>query len=200
MVLYKQKRNQAAKGNRFLISVTVLGSAGPIRFVVNEEELVVAVIDTALKSYAREGRLPILGSDLNDFLLYCPNAGSDAISPWETIGSLGARNFMLCKKPQHLKVAGGVMGNLMQQLSRRGVGAGRHGLTSHSNIKVPFSLMDFPVEDMISSRQFIEVFSNFIQVLPSYSIWSSYWLVWLFHLPRHFPLGPFALIRGLREL
>ncbi|KAF9674005.1 hypothetical protein SADUNF_Sadunf10G0082800 [Salix dunnii] len=107
MVLYKQKKNQAAKGNRFLISVTVLGSAGPIRFVVNEEELVVAVIDTALKSYAREGRLPILGSDLNDFLLYCPNAGSDAISPWETIGSLGSRNFMLCKKPQHLKVAEG---------------------------------------------------------------------------------------------
>jgi len=28
-----------------------------------------------------------------------------AISPWETIGSLGARKFMLCKKPQHLKVA-----------------------------------------------------------------------------------------------
>jgi hypothetical protein len=77
MLLYKQKKNQVAKGKRFLISVTVLGSAGPIRFVVNEEELVAAVIDTALKSYAREGRLPILGSDLNDFLLYCRNAASD---------------------------------------------------------------------------------------------------------------------------
>ncbi|KAJ6318403.1 hypothetical protein OIU76_013864 [Salix suchowensis] len=105
MLLYKQKKNQVAKGKRFLISVTVLGSAGPIRFVVNEEELVAAVIDTALKSYAREGRLPILGSDLNDFLLYCRNAASDAISPCETIGSLEARNFMLCKKPQHLKEA-----------------------------------------------------------------------------------------------
>jgi hypothetical protein len=77
MLLYKQKKNQVAKGKRFLLSVTVLGSAGPIRFVVNEEELVAAVIDTALKSYAREGRLPILGSDLNDFLLYCRNAASD---------------------------------------------------------------------------------------------------------------------------
>ncbi|KAL3582252.1 hypothetical protein D5086_016584 [Populus alba] len=77
MLLYKQKKNQVAKGKRFLISVTVLGSAGPIRFVVNEEELVAAVIDTALKSYAREGRLPILGSDLNDFLLYCRHAASD---------------------------------------------------------------------------------------------------------------------------
>lgn len=78
MLLYKQKKNQsAAKGNRLLISVTVLGSAGPIRFVVNEEELVAAVIDTALKCYAREGRLPLLSSDLNDFLLYCPNAGTE---------------------------------------------------------------------------------------------------------------------------
>ncbi|KAF4360851.1 hypothetical protein F8388_015174 [Cannabis sativa] len=99
MLHYKQKKTQASKGNRLLISVTVLGSAGPLRFVVNEEELVNAVIDTALKSYAREGRLPILGSDLNDFLLYCPNAGSDALSPLDTIGSQGTRNFMLCKKP-----------------------------------------------------------------------------------------------------
>jgi hypothetical protein len=77
MLLYKPKKNQSvAKGNRLLISVTVMGSAGPIRFVVNEEELVAAVIDTALKSYAREGRLPVLGSDLNDFFLYCPTAGS----------------------------------------------------------------------------------------------------------------------------
>lgn len=77
MLLYKQKKTQTAKGNRFLISITVLGSAGPIRFVVNEEALVAAVIDTALKSYAREGRLPVLGSDLDEFMLYCPTAGPD---------------------------------------------------------------------------------------------------------------------------
>ena len=50
MLLYKQKKNQNANGRRFLISINVLGSAGPIRFVVNEEELVAAVIDTTLKS------------------------------------------------------------------------------------------------------------------------------------------------------
>lgn len=77
MLLSKQKKNQVGKGNRFLISITVLGSAGPIRFVVNEEELVAAVIDTALKSYAREGRLPVLGSDLSNFVLYCPLAGME---------------------------------------------------------------------------------------------------------------------------
>ncbi|CAG7904304.1 unnamed protein product, partial [Brassica rapa] len=55
MLLYnKQKKN--AKGNRILISVTVLGSAGPIRFVAYEDDLVASVIDTALKCYAREGR------------------------------------------------------------------------------------------------------------------------------------------------
>ncbi|EXB62017.1 hypothetical protein L484_002689 [Morus notabilis] len=104
MLLYKQKKSQNAKGNRILISVTVLGSAGPIRFVVNEKELVATVIDTALKCYAREGRLPLLSSDLNDFLLYCPNSSIEALSPLDTIGSQGTRNFMLCKKPQPLKI------------------------------------------------------------------------------------------------
>ena len=99
MLTSKQKKNQKANVKRLLISINVLGSAGPIRFVVNEEQLVAAVIDTALKSYAREGRLPILGTDIRTFALYCPNVGSDALSPWDTIGSQGARNFMLCKQP-----------------------------------------------------------------------------------------------------
>lgn len=86
--LQKQRKNssdgQSVKGvksttNRFLITVNVLGSAGPLRFVVNENDLVAAVIDTALKSYAREGRLPVLGSDVNDFVLYCSDAGFDGM-------------------------------------------------------------------------------------------------------------------------
>lgn len=100
MMIPKQRKTSSPKGgNRLLISINVLGSAGPLRFLVNEEEVVITVIETALRSYAREGRLPILGSDLNDFLLYCANAGTDALSPWETIGSRGGRNFVLCKKP-----------------------------------------------------------------------------------------------------
>ncbi|XP_013589834.1 PREDICTED: uncharacterized protein At4g22758-like [Brassica oleracea var. oleracea] len=103
MLLYnKQKKN--AKGNRILISVTVLGSAGPIRFVAYEDDLVASVIDTALKCYAREGRLPLLGSDFNDFLLYCPMVGPEVLSAWNAIGSLGARSFTLCKKPEEKKV------------------------------------------------------------------------------------------------
>lgn len=70
---------KGVKGNRFLITVNVLGSAGPIRFVVNEDDLVSGVIDTSLKTYAREGRLPVLGSDVNDFILHCADVGFDGI-------------------------------------------------------------------------------------------------------------------------
>lgn len=64
---------------RFLININVLGSAGPIRFVVNEGDLIAHVIDTALKTYARQARLPRLGSDLNQFHLYCANYGAGGI-------------------------------------------------------------------------------------------------------------------------
>lgn len=93
--------------NRFLISVSVLGSAGPIRFVVRDGEPVSSVIDTALRSYAREGRRPVLGSDLNDFLLYCANAGSDILGLDQTVGSAGSRNFVLCKKQNLAEYYGG---------------------------------------------------------------------------------------------
>ncbi|CAA6675501.1 unnamed protein product [Spirodela intermedia] len=73
--------------------------AGPIRFVTSEGELVATVICTALRSYAREGRLPVLGSDHNEFLLFCAHSNyMDALNPNEPIGANGGRNFVLCKK------------------------------------------------------------------------------------------------------
>lgn len=71
--------NNNVKKSRFLITVNVLGSAGPIRFLVTGNDLVASVIDTALKTFAREGRLPVLGFDVDKFLLYCANEGSDGI-------------------------------------------------------------------------------------------------------------------------
>ncbi|KVH96220.1 uncharacterized protein At4g22758-like [Cynara cardunculus var. scolymus] len=99
-MLFKQKKDQGRRGGgkRILITITVVGSAGPLRFVVDETEVVAAVIETALKSYAREGRLPVLGTKFSDFFLYSPIAGAEALNPWEMIGSFGVRNFMLCKK------------------------------------------------------------------------------------------------------
>lgn len=73
--------HQKPRNNRFLVNINIMGSAGPIRFVVNEKELVSGVIDTALKSYSREGRLPVLGFDATNFLLYCANAGFDGMLP-----------------------------------------------------------------------------------------------------------------------
>ncbi|KAI4307644.1 hypothetical protein L6164_030810 [Bauhinia variegata] len=96
----KSNYDQKLRINRFLITVNIQGSAGPIRFVVNEKDHVSGVIDTALKSYAREARLPVPGSDASNFLLYCAN-GFEALNPLEAIGSCGARTFVLFKKQGH---------------------------------------------------------------------------------------------------
>ncbi|PON38269.1 hypothetical protein PanWU01x14_313700 [Parasponia andersonii] len=115
----KNRSSGAAQKKRVLITVNVLGSAGPMRFVVNEDDLVASVMDSALKSYAREGRLPILGTDSNDFLLYFANAGSDPLSPLSKIGSHGARNFMLCKKQRQLQLTDRKPSDLIAQ---KGIG------------------------------------------------------------------------------
>ncbi|KAF9664045.1 hypothetical protein SADUNF_Sadunf17G0115200 [Salix dunnii] len=83
MVLQKQKKNNKkgdGKKNRFLISINFLGSAGPVKVVVNGDDRVSVVIDIALKIYAREDRLPVLGLDDRNFLLYSVNAASDGVS------------------------------------------------------------------------------------------------------------------------
>ncbi|XP_030952863.1 uncharacterized protein LOC115975947 [Quercus lobata] len=106
-VLLKHKKNKEAqtnvKNNRFLITVNVVGSVGPISFVVNEDDLVAGVIDTTLKSYARLGRLPVLGSDVNNFFLY-PAAKFETLNPWERIGTHGERNFGLYKKKSESQI------------------------------------------------------------------------------------------------
>lgn len=76
---------------RFLIKVTVVGSAGPIRFVVKEGERVSDVIAIVLRSYAREGRRPILGSDHRDFLLYSSTYGSGGKKKKNSLGKFACR-------------------------------------------------------------------------------------------------------------
>ncbi|KAG8366735.1 hypothetical protein BUALT_Bualt17G0110300 [Buddleja alternifolia] len=140
MLLYKQnkkkKKNQALKGNRLLISITVVGSAGPLRFVVNEDEVVAAVIKTALKSYARQGRLPILPSHPNSFMLYCPIPGTEALHPWKTIGSVGVRNFLLCKKPESADNGGTESDDKASAMSRKGAGSWRAWFYRSHTLKI----------------------------------------------------------------
>ncbi|KAF8044752.1 hypothetical protein N665_7060s0001 [Sinapis alba] len=97
MVYNKHKKH---KINKFLVSISFIGSAGPIRFVVREDETVSYVIEYALKCYAREGRLSLLGSDSSFFLLYCPYCAAEAFNPWGEIGSTGSRSFVLSKKSE----------------------------------------------------------------------------------------------------
>lgn len=77
MIKKKNLDNHNVKNKRFLITINVLGSSGPLRFVVNDDDKVSDVIDSSLKMYARGGRLPVLGSDFNKFFLYPSNAGSE---------------------------------------------------------------------------------------------------------------------------
>ncbi|GAA0160915.1 hypothetical protein Leryth_025389 [Lithospermum erythrorhizon] len=70
----KCDESKNAENKRFLISVKVVGSAGPLRFIVSESDSVKRVINSALKLYTRQGRLPVLTSGANSFLLFPANA------------------------------------------------------------------------------------------------------------------------------
>ncbi|KAI9126340.1 hypothetical protein K1719_002761 [Acacia pycnantha] len=67
----------------------------------------ISISDFAFGS-SKEGQLPVLGCEISEFLLYCPIVGSEelclefvaALGPWDTIGSVEGRNFLLCKKTE----------------------------------------------------------------------------------------------------
>lgn len=68
-----KKKKITFKENRLLISINVVGSTGPIRFIVKADETVKNVIDNTLSCYGRQGRLPMVSSHCtSSFLLYCP--------------------------------------------------------------------------------------------------------------------------------
>ncbi|KAK2376925.1 hypothetical protein QL285_077666 [Trifolium repens] len=93
-----KKKNNNKNINRIVISIKIVGSSGSLTILVNENDVVCDVIDKALKSYARQERLPVLGSDVSDFAIYPSNDVSNALSPSDTIGSFGTRKFVLCEK------------------------------------------------------------------------------------------------------
>nr|KAJ0209617.1 hypothetical protein LSAT_V11C400213980 [Lactuca sativa] len=75
----KQKTKNNNHDNRLLITVNVVGSSGPLRFVVKKNDKVSTVIDSSLKLYARGGRLPVLGSDVKNFMFYALIEGSGVV-------------------------------------------------------------------------------------------------------------------------
>lgn len=83
---------------RVLVTVTAIGSAGPLRFLVDEGETVTGLIRAALRCYAREGRMPLLGTDPAGFLLYTASGRSGALHADERISFNGCRSFLLWHK------------------------------------------------------------------------------------------------------
>ncbi|XP_010032695.2 uncharacterized protein LOC104422155 [Eucalyptus grandis] len=134
LLMQKHKKNsddnQSTNKNRFLVIINVLGSTGPIRFVVKKDDLVSGVIQTALKTYAREGRLPVLGTDVNNFILH-DAADYAALHPAEAIGSREGRKFVLCKKqiqPQMTEARS-------EMISRKGSGSWKAWLNKSFSFK-----------------------------------------------------------------
>eukprot|EP00246_Nothoceros_aenigmaticus_P017347 TRINITY_DN8427_c0_g1_i1.p1 TRINITY_DN8427_c0_g1~~TRINITY_DN8427_c0_g1_i1.p1 ORF type:complete len:225 (-),score=34.94 TRINITY_DN8427_c0_g1_i1:416-1090(-) len=100
----KTQAKQADR-SRLLVNVNVLGSPGPLRFLVDADESVHRVIEMALRAYAREDRLPILGTSSSQYELYCSCYDSEALDHMESIGKLGARQFVLFRKKQETEAA-----------------------------------------------------------------------------------------------
>lgn len=71
------------------------------------------------------------GSELSVFMVFA------ALSAWDTIGSHGARNFMLCRKPQtSTSNVDAADGNGTTALSRRGSGSWRAWFNKSLTLKV----------------------------------------------------------------
>ncbi|XP_006849084.2 uncharacterized protein LOC18438845 [Amborella trichopoda] len=90
----------SSKRIKLQISCLFQESTGPPRFLVRVDDTVRTAIQTALRSYPREGRLPFLGNNFDDFFVYCANSDFIALSPVVPIGRTGGRNFLLYKKKQ----------------------------------------------------------------------------------------------------
>ncbi|EPS58560.1 hypothetical protein M569_16253, partial [Genlisea aurea] len=69
--------SSSKRRRRFLVIVNVLGSTGPMIFMVNGDDNVKAVVGKSLRQYAAEGRLPVLGNDSNGFHLCASASGFD---------------------------------------------------------------------------------------------------------------------------
>ncbi|KAJ7526819.1 hypothetical protein O6H91_16G024200 [Diphasiastrum complanatum] len=85
---------------KVLVTVTVLGTIGPLRMLLEGDTAVNNVIKATLDEYAREGRLPFLGFDCTRFDLHISQFSLQAIPPHACIKDLGTRNFVLCASKQ----------------------------------------------------------------------------------------------------
>ncbi|KAJ7549520.1 hypothetical protein O6H91_07G057200 [Diphasiastrum complanatum] len=97
---WKKNQTKSGKANKLLLTVNVLGNPGPLRFLVYSHDTVKRVIQLALKAYASEGRVPVLGINYKTVELCCANNDFEALGLNQPAGRLGTRNFLLHKKKQ----------------------------------------------------------------------------------------------------
>ncbi|XP_024528380.1 uncharacterized protein LOC112345565 [Selaginella moellendorffii] len=94
-------KNRVGKAeSKILVTITILGSSGPLRSIADINTTVEQVVETALRAYAAQGRLPVLGSNAKLFDLYCNDGEFTALKPSQRLGALSCRHFLLHKTNQ----------------------------------------------------------------------------------------------------
>ncbi|GLJ46672.1 hypothetical protein SUGI_0983650 [Cryptomeria japonica] len=84
--------------NRMLITVNMMRSSVTLKLVVNANDSIEGVVENALKCYARQGYLPLLGLDSKRFRLYSAIDSSQALEACQYIGDCGSWNFVMSVK------------------------------------------------------------------------------------------------------
>jgi len=96
---------------KLLLKVTVLGSLGPVQILLKPESTVGDLVDAAVRQYVKEGRRPILPSNVaSDFDLHYSQFSLESLCREEKLVKLGSRNFFMCpRNTPH--AAEGIFGN-----------------------------------------------------------------------------------------
>ncbi|CAL5182992.1 unnamed protein product [Lathyrus oleraceus] len=84
---------------KLLLKVTVLGSLGPVQILLKPESTVGDLVDAAVRQYVKEGRRPILPSNVaSDFDLHYSQFSLESLCREEKLVKLGSRNFFMCPR------------------------------------------------------------------------------------------------------
>ncbi|GLJ24334.1 hypothetical protein SUGI_0464500 [Cryptomeria japonica] len=84
--------------NKVLVLITVLGSAGPLRVILDSNATANEVIKQALELYSMEGRRPALALNSSHFELRYLQEPSEVLESNVRIGDLIFRQFLLFQK------------------------------------------------------------------------------------------------------
>ncbi|XP_058779733.1 uncharacterized protein At4g22758-like [Vicia villosa] len=84
---------------KLLLKVTVLGSLGPVQILLKPESTVGDLVNAAVRQYVKEGRRPILPSNVaSDFDLHYSQFSLESLCRDDKLMKLGSRNFFMCPR------------------------------------------------------------------------------------------------------